>query len=46
MSKLTQLFIVAAIASVIGGAVFLMVWDIPAPAENVSKTISNDRFPS
>jgi uncharacterized protein YpmB len=45
MSKVTQ-FIIGLIAIlIIGGGVFLIFWDIPAPAEEVTKTISNDRFP-
>lgn len=27
-----------------GGAVFLMTYDIPAPAEQIEKVIPNDRF--
>jgi hypothetical protein len=30
---------------VVAGGVFLATWDIPAPTEQVEKTISNDRFP-
>lgn len=29
----------------IGGAVFLATWDIPAPSRQVEKTLPNDRFP-
>ncbi|MDE0780429.1 MAG: hypothetical protein OSB67_06705 [Alphaproteobacteria bacterium] len=29
---------------IILGVVFLATWDIPAPSEQVEKTISNDRF--
>ncbi len=46
MSKLTQILLVAGALLVVGGAIFLMTWDIPAPSEKVSKTLSNDRFPS
>ena len=46
MSKPTQILLMIAALAVVGGAIFLMTWDIPAPAEKVSKTLSNDRFPS
>ena len=38
--------ILAVVAVVlIGGAVFLATWDIPAPSRQVEKTLPNDRFP-
>ena len=43
-----QLFkFVAAILfiGIIAGGTFLATWDIPAPTEQVEKTIPNDRFP-
>lgn len=46
MSKLTQILLAAGVLVLLGGAVFLMTWDIPAPSEKVTKTLSNDRFPS
>ncbi|NVJ97291.1 MAG: hypothetical protein HWE25_04005 [Alphaproteobacteria bacterium] len=46
MSKLTQILLAAGVLVLVGGAVFLMTWDIPAPSEQVTKTLSNDRFPS
>lgn len=46
MSKLTQILIAVGALVVVGGGVFLMTWDIPAPSEKVTKTLSNDRFPS
>lgn len=46
MSKLTQILLAAAVVLLIGGGLFLMTWDIPAPSEKVTKTLSNDRFPS
>ncbi len=36
--------IVLVIAVVSGGA-FLATWEIPAPSEQVERTIPNDRFP-
>ncbi|MFC3050606.1 hypothetical protein [Kordiimonas pumila] len=46
MSKLTKIITIAVLVGLVSGAVFLMTWDIPAPSENVSKTLNNDRFPS
>ncbi len=46
MSKLTQILLALAALLIVGGGLFLMTWDIPAPSEKVSKTLSNDRFPS
>lgn len=31
---------------ILGGLGYLMTADIPAPSQEVSKTLSNDRFPS
>lgn len=46
MSKLTQFILATVVLAVVGGGIFLMTWDIPAPSEKVTKTLSNDRFPS
>lgn len=46
MSKVTQILIAVAALAIIGGGIFLMTWEIPAPSEKVTKTLSNDRFPS
>ncbi|WP_417450437.1 hypothetical protein [Kordiimonas sp.] len=46
MSKLTKILVLFGLVAVAVGTVFLMTWDIPAPSEKVSKTLSNDRFPS
>lgn len=46
MSKLTQILLALAALLIVGGGLFLMTWDIPAPSEKVTKTLNNDRFPS
>ncbi len=46
MSRLTQIILLIVVLAVAAGAIFLMTWDIPAPSEKVTKTLSNDRFPS
>ena len=33
------------VIGIIAGGAFLATWDIPAPTEQVEKTIPNDRFP-
>ncbi|MGE0652517.1 MAG: hypothetical protein AB7P12_12320 [Alphaproteobacteria bacterium] len=43
--KLTTRIILAVVAiAVVGGGVFLALWDIPAPAASVEKVIPNDRI--
>lgn len=46
MSKLPVVIIVLALVVLIGGAVFLAGWDIPAPSAVVEKTIPDGRFPN
>jgi len=46
MSRLTQIILALVAIAVVGGGIFLMTWDIPAPSEKVTKTLNNDRFPS
>ncbi|MDP6067321.1 MAG: hypothetical protein QGF97_04785 [Alphaproteobacteria bacterium] len=45
MSKAPFILIVVVAAVVVGGAVFLATWDIPAPTQRVEKVLPNDRFP-
>ncbi|HJP23255.1 MAG: hypothetical protein QF546_04685 [Alphaproteobacteria bacterium] len=45
MSKAPFILIVVIAAVVVGGAVFLATWDIPAPTQRVEKVLPNDRFP-
>jgi hypothetical protein len=44
MSKLTRTLLALLAIVIIGGAVFLLTWDIPAPTARVEKTIPNERF--
>ena len=46
MSKVTKSILLLVTVGLIGGGLFLMAWDIPAPSEPVNKTLNNDRFPS
>jgi hypothetical protein len=45
MSKAPFILIVVVAAVVVGGAVFLATWDIPAPTQRVEKVLPNDRSP-
>lgn len=45
MKKLSTFVFVLVIAAVVGGGVFLATWDIPAPVNNVERTLSDDKFP-
>jgi hypothetical protein len=42
---LFKFFAAIFLIGIIAGGVFLATWDIPAPTEQVEKTIPNDRFP-
>ena len=44
MSKIALTLLVLLVFALIGGAVFLLTWDIPAPSARIEKTIPNDRF--
>lgn len=46
MKFLTKFFLLLIVVGIAGGGVFLATWDIPAPTAPVSKTLSDDRFPS
>tara|TARA_B100001540_G_scaffold315805_1_gene343974 strand:- start:883 stop:1023 length:141 start_codon:yes stop_codon:yes gene_type:complete len=45
MSKFWLILFLLTLGGVLGGAVFLMNWDIPAPTQRVETIIDNDRFP-
>ncbi len=38
-------FLVALLVVVLGGVIFLMTWDIPAPTKQVEVQIPDDRLP-
>ena len=44
MKKLASIIIVGALLLLVGGGLFLAIWDIPVPATEVERTIPNDRF--
>lgn len=45
MSPFTRWLSVVLGVLVVGIALFLISWDIPAPVEEIEKTLSDDRFP-
>ncbi len=32
--------------AIVGGAVFLLTWDVPAPLQRIEKVLPDDRFPA
>ena len=46
MSRYTIAIIVILLIAILGGAVFLVTWDIPAPSAPVEEILSDDRFPN
>ncbi len=44
MKLLTRVLIILVITLLIGGAVALATWDMPAPAATREKVIPNERF--
>ena len=43
--KVLKILLGVIVVVLIGGAVFLATWDIPAPNQQVEKVIPDDRFP-
>jgi hypothetical protein len=44
VGTITRLVLVVCVLAVVGGAVALASWDIPAPTTRVEKPIPSDRF--
>jgi hypothetical protein len=44
MGKLTLWFVVAVVLAAVGGAVYLALWNPPAPRVPVEKVVPNARF--
>jgi hypothetical protein len=45
MAAVGRVLIMILLAALIGGAAYLMFWDIPAPRQPVEVTVPNDRLP-
>ena len=46
MRNVSRIVILVVLAVIVGGAVFLATWDIPAPVAEVERVIPDDRFPN
>ena len=44
MKNVKGIVLLAVLALLIGGGVFLATWDIPAPLSTIEKVIPDDRF--
>jgi len=45
MSTITRVLLVLLVVVVLGGAVFLVTWDIPPPTGRVEQVLPDDQFP-
>ncbi|MDR3516360.1 MAG: hypothetical protein P4M00_11115 [Azospirillaceae bacterium] len=45
MTRLVTLIFAAILIVLVGGAIFLATWDIPAPTRQIEKPIPDDRLP-
>ena len=45
MRSLSRIIMFFLVTMIVGGAVFLATWDIPAPITKIEKVIPDDRFP-
>ena len=45
MSRLSRALALLVLFIVVGGAIFLMTWDIPPPTARIERVIPNDTFP-
>lgn len=42
MSKLLGSILVLLVATIIGGAIYISIWDVPAPVRTVEKVLPDD----
>jgi hypothetical protein len=45
MKKLSTYVFLLVVAVIVGLVIFVASWDIPAPANNIERTIPDDNFP-
>ena len=45
MRNISRLAAILLVAALVGGAVFLATWDIPAPTAKIEKVLTDERFP-
>jgi len=45
MRNISRLVFILVLLIVVGGGVFLVTWDIPAPSRTIERDLPDDRFP-
>jgi hypothetical protein len=45
MTTLNRLFLVLSVVLVLGGAVFLLTWEIPPPTSTIERVIPDEQLP-
>lgn len=45
MKNVSRIVLLLLLALLVGGAVFLAMWDIPSPVAKTEKVIPDERFP-
>jgi hypothetical protein len=45
MSTINRILLVLLLVLVLGGAVFLVTWEIPPPTSRVERVLPDDQFP-
>jgi|SaaInlV_120m_DNA_1039710.scaffolds.fasta_scaffold239852_2 hypothetical protein len=45
MKNISRLVMILVLMMFVGGGVFLVTWDIPAPSKKIEKELPDDRFP-
>jgi len=45
MSTITRVLLVVVLVTVLGGTMFLVTWEIPAPSARIERVIPDDQLP-
>ena len=45
MSNAIRMMLILLVVILLGGLIFLMTWDIPAPVQHIERVIPDERFP-
>ncbi|MGF1560849.1 MAG: hypothetical protein ACFB3T_01575 [Geminicoccaceae bacterium] len=45
MSAFTRFLLLLFVILLLGGAIFLITWDIPPPTQRIEKVLDDSRFP-
>ncbi len=46
MGNISKGIVIVILLTLIGGGIFLVTWEIPAPTAKVERVLPNDRFPN